>query len=340
MKAAVFNKVNDLTLQERPIPEIGPGEALIKVKCIGICGTDVHVLQGNHATAVYPVIPGHELVGEIAEINGKTSETFKSGDLVVAQEVINCGVCDACFKGSDNVCEQLKILGIHTDGGFAEYVKVLADKLVKLPNDIDIELAAMIEPLAVAVHDVRRSGLKAGEDVLIIGGGPIGLLNALVCRLSGAGLIVISEPSENRRKFAEEMGFVTIDPLAEGFEVKLKEFTGGHGFDVSFEAAGAPDALNVCIRNTKPSGGVVIIAIASKPYPIDTAEVFFRELTLYGVRIHTMYDFKSAASMVAGGKLNADLRRMISKVFTLDEVVAAFEYVMTDREAFKTLVRI
>jgi 2-desacetyl-2-hydroxyethyl bacteriochlorophyllide A dehydrogenase len=197
----------------------------------------------------------------------------------------------------------------------------------------------MIEPLAVAVHDVRRSGLKAGEDVLIIGGGPIGLLNALVCKLSGAGLIVISEPSENRRKFAEEMGFVTIDPLAGGFEAKLRDFTDGHGFDVSFEAAGAPDALNVCVRNTKPSGGVVIIAIASKAYPIDTAEVFFRELTLYGVRIHTMYDFKSAARMVAGGKLNADLRKMISKVFALDEVVAAFEYAMTDREAFKTLVR-
>jgi len=340
MKAAVIEKANSIILTDRPVPVIGEGEALVKVKYVGICGTDVHVLHGQHATAVYPLIPGHEIVGELVEIKGKLADTFKPGDMVVTQEVINCGICDACIKGSPNVCKHLKVVGVYTDGGFAEYVKVLADKLVKIPNDMDLELAAVIEPLAVAVHDVRVSGIKAGEKALVIGGGPIGLLNAIVCRLNGASLIVVSEPSDYRRDFVEKMGFTTVNPLEDDFDDKLINLTDGNGFDVSFEAAGAPDALNVCIQHTKETGNIMVIAISPKPYPVNTFGVFLKELNLLGVRIHTMYDFKIAAEIMASGVIDDEIRSMISRVFPIDEVVAAFEYAVTDKTAFKTLVRL
>ena len=340
MKAAVIEKANKIIVTDKPIPSLEAGEALIKVKYCGICGTDIHILQGRHSTAVFPNIPGHEFIGELVDIKGKLAAAFKPGDLVVGQTVINCGICDACMKGSPNVCESLKILGIHVDGSFAEYVKVLADKLVKVPEDIDLELASMAEPLAVAVHDVRKSGLKAGEKALIIGGGPIGLLNAIVCRLTGASSVVVSEPSENRRDFIDKMGFITVDPFADDFEDRLKESTGGKAFDVSFEAAGAPGSLSTCLQYTKPTGAVVVIAVPAQEYPINTFNILSKELTLIGVRIHTMYDFKSAAEIVAGGVIDNELRSMISRVFAFDEILAAFEYAQTDKTAFKTLVKI
>jgi len=339
LKAAVFEKANSIVLTERPVPVIEAGEALVKVKRVGICGSDIHVLHGHHASAVFPLIPGHEIVGEVIEIKGKLENTFKPGDLVATQEVINCGICDACTKGSPNVCKNLKVLGINTDGGFAEYVKVLADKLVKIPKDIDLDLAAAIEPLAVAVHDVRKSGLKAGETALVIGGGPIGLLNAIVCRLTGAGAVVISEPSEYRRNFIEKMGFTVVDPFSDDFDDVLNSATNGDGFDVAFEAAGVPDALNTCLKYTKQTGIVMVIAIAPNPYPINTFDIFAKELTLVGVRIHTMYAFKSAAQIMASGVIDDEIRSMISRVYDIDDVVEAFDYAVNDGTAFKTLVK-
>lgn len=339
MKALVFEQPNVMVVKEMPKPELQPGEALIKVKYIGICGTDTHVYRGHHATATFPLIPGHEFVGELAEICGEGSEDFEIGDYVVAQEILSCGRCVACAKGEDNVCEHLQIIGVHTDGGFAEYVKVKTRKMYKIPKESNLEVAALIEPLAVAVHDVHMSGLKAGETALVIGGGPIGMLVAMVAKQTGARKVVVSEVVESRRKFAEELGFIAVNPLDEDIEDQLKALHGGHGFDVSFEAAGVPSAITTCIDHTKNTGTVVQIAITRGAYPVDTGKIFAKELRIQGVRIHSLYSFSVATNMAVDGCIPG-LDKLVSKVYTLDEIEEAFEVAEKNKDMFKVLVKI
>ncbi|MDR1246768.1 MAG: alcohol dehydrogenase catalytic domain-containing protein [Clostridiales Family XIII bacterium] len=340
MKAAIIKTVGSIEICEAPTPVLNDGESLIRVIYIGICGTDVHLFNGNHPTAVYPLIPGHEFVGELVESKGRGSERFNIGDTVVAQELFTCGTCDACAKGEDNVCNELSIIGVHTDGGFAEYVKVMTHKMYRLPKDIDLKLAALTEPLAVAVHDVRVSGLNVGETVLVLGGGPIGLLIAVVARLNGAGRIVVSEVNEYRRKFASDMGFDTIDPASDGFDERLRDMTAGRGFDVSFEAAGAPSALSTCIDHTKNTGVIVIIAMTSNAVAVDTGKVFAKELTLKGVRLHSQYNFMGAVDIISGGALSSDLQKFITGIFPLDDVAEALETVRSGNNCFKILLEV
>lgn len=340
MKAAVIRSVGNIELCEVKEPVIGEGEALIRVEYIGICGTDVHVLKGHHATAVYPLIPGHEFVGKLAEIKGEGAERFKLGDTVVAQELLTCGSCDACAKGEDNVCKDLKIIGVHANGGFAQYVKVKTRKMYRVPDGVDLQLAALTEPLAVAVHDVRRSGLQVGETALVVGGGPIGMLIAIVARAAGARKVVISEVNDFRRKFAADMGFSVVNPLDSDIDAQLRKLSEGRGFDASFEAAGVKSAISTCIEHTKSTGTVVIIAIASEPYPVSTSEIFAKELTLRGVRIHSQYNFMGAIDLLGSRMINEDLRKLISKVYPLDDIVAAFDCAAIGKDCFKVLVKV
>ena len=340
MKALRINAVDDLCLCEMPKPQMTDGEALIKVKYIGVCGTDIHVLRGNHPTAVYPLIPGHEYVGELVEIKGKGSERFSLGDIVVAQELVTCGHCEPCAKGVDNVCTSLQIIGVHTHGGFAEYVKVPTRKMYRYDAGIDLQLASLTEPLAVAVHDVRRSGLKVGETAFVLGGGPIGLLVAMVARQAGARTVVLAEINDHRRSVAEQMGFTVVNPLDKDYEQQLEELSEGRGFDVSFEAAGAKNALNTCIDHTKNTGTVVVIAISDAPYAINSGKIFAKELTLAGVRVHNQYNFIGAMDIIKSGVLNDDLMKLVSKVFPLSEAVEAFAYAESNKESFKTLVKV
>lgn len=238
MRAVVIEEKNKLRLQEAAMHVLQDGEALIKVKYCGICGSDIHVLRGEHPTARFPVIPGHEFVGELVDIKGSGSQRYEIGDYVVAQPFFSCGNCEPCAKGEDNVCADLQFMGAHADGGFAQYVKVATRKMYRIPKDMDLQLAALTEPVAVAVHDVRRSGLQVGETALIIGGGPIGMLIAMIARRAGARQVVISEISSYRRKAAEDLGFVTVDPTDSGFDRSIETLTEGKGFDVCFEVSG------------------------------------------------------------------------------------------------------
>ncbi len=340
MLAAIIQKPEVLEICESPMPVLAEGEALIKVIYTGVCGTDVHLLHGHHATATFPLIPGHEMIGELVEIRGKGAEEFHLGQRVVAQEVLSCGRCSACAKGEDNVCQSLRIIGIHAEGSFAQYVKVPIRKMLAVPDAIDDELAAMTEPLAVAVHDVRLSGLKVGEQVLVIGGGPIGMLIAIVARAAGARQVVISEIKKFRRDFAQKMGFSVIDPTAPDFNDQLWALSGKEGFDVSFEVAGVKSAITTCVDHTKSTGTIMVIAITKEPLPIDTGKVFSKELTIRGARIHNFYNFKGALELLQIPSVANDVRKLISKVYPFSEIVAAFDYAEHGEEGFKVLVKI
>lgn len=338
MKAAVIEAKNSIHLKEVEMPVLNDGEALIKVKYCGICGSDIHVLKGEHATAEFPVIPGHEFVGELVDIKGSGSDRYEIGDYVVAQPFFSCGNCEPCAKGEDNVCADLHFMGAHTNGGFAEYVKVLTRKMYKIPKDMDLKLAALTEPVAVAVHDVRRSGLQVGETALVIGGGPIGMLIAIVARHAGAKQVVISEISDYRRKVAEQMGFVTVNPIDAGFDAEINELTEGKGFDVCFEVSGSKPGISTAVAKAKITGTVMVIGMTKEPYPVDLSAVFAKELTLKGVRIHSQYNFIGAVELLKDGAINDEFQSMISKVFSLDDVEEAFAFAQVPGDYFKVLI--
>lgn len=339
MKAAVIDRENSIHLQEKEIPKINEGEALIKVRYCGICGSDLHVLHGQHPTATFPVVPGHEFVGELVEINGTGAEGLKPGDMVVAQPFFSCGNCEPCAQGHDNVCRHLKFMGANCDGGFAEYVKVAARKVYKIPEDMDLRLAALAEPVAVAVHDVRRSGLQVGQSVLIIGGGPIGMLIAMVARKSGASKVVISEINQFRCEFAKKLGFETVNPLDDDFSEKMCKLSAGKGFDVTFEVSGSKPGISSAVAYTTIGGMIMVVGMTKEPHPVDLSAMFAKELRMQGVRIHAQYNFIGAIELLKSEDLHEEFASLISKIYSFDDIEKAFEFVQTPGDYFKVLVK-
>lgn len=339
MKAAYYLKKHAIDLADLDIPQPKKGEALIKVKYAGICGSDLHVYHGAHPTAKFPVIPGHEFVGELVELGEDACTEIKPGELVVAQPFSACGVCEACITGNDNVCQSLKLLGAHMDGCFAEYVTIPAKKMYRIPTGLDLQLAALAEPLAVAVHDVRRSGLKVGQSALIIGGGPIGIFIAIVAQLAGAE-VYISEVSDFRLEFAKNMGFHTLNPMDPAFDQQAAEITKGKGFDVVFEVSGSKAGIASMTKLAKISGTVMVVGMASDKHPVDTTSVFLKQLNLLGVRIHSQEAFAAAVDILNNGKLNNQLSRLISKTYALKNVKEAYEYVLSSTDYFKVLLEV
>ncbi len=339
MKATYYPEKNQVQLieSEMPIPKLG--EALIQVFYAGICGSDIHVLKGLHPTAKFPVIPGHEFVGRLVEINDPNRNDLIVGDTVVAQPFFSCGVCEPCTSGSDNVCGQLSLLGIHQNGCFAEYVTVASKKIYKVPAGVDLKLAALTEPIAVAVHDVRRSGLSVGQRAVIIGGGPIGMLLALIARHSGAE-IIISEVNEFRLNFAASLGFKTLNPTNENFDKQVKEITKGKGFDVVFEASGSKAGIATMTKLAKIRGTVMVVGMAADKYPVDTMAVFLKELDIRGVRVHAQSAFAGALDIIASGQLDQEFHQIISKTYDLADVEEAFKFVTTESDFFKVLVKV
>lgn len=338
VKAAVIERKNSIHIKDVPMPQLYDGEALIRVRYCGICGSDMHVLHGQHPTAQFPVIPGHEFVGEFVEAKGTGAQDFQPGDLVVAQPFFSCGNCEPCAKGHDNVCRKLQFMGAHCDGAFAEYVKVATRKMYKIPADMDLKLAALVEPVAVAVHDVRRSGLQVGETALIIGGGPIGMLIALIARHTGARKVVISEINEFRCEFARKLGFETVNPLEADFERQMHALTDGKGFDVTFEVSGSKPGITSAVEYTTAGGMIMIIGMTHEPYPVDLSAVFAKELRMQGVRIHTQYNFIGAVELLKSGVLDEMFSTLISKVYPFEHIDQAFEFMQEPGNYFKFLV--
>lgn len=339
MKAAYYSKKHAIDLVDLDIPKVKKGEALIRVKYAGICGSDLHVYHGAHPTAKFPVIPGHEFVGELVELGEDACTDIKPGETVVAQPFSSCGVCEACITGNDNVCQSLKLLGAHMNGCFAEYVTIPAKKMYRLPKTVDLKLAALAEPLAVAVHDVRRSGLKVGQNALIIGGGPIGIFIAMVAQMAGAQ-VYISEVSDFRLNFAREMGYETLNPMNDDFDGRVSEITKGKGFDVVFEVSGSKAGIASTTKLVKISGTVMVVGMAADKYPVDTTAVFLKQVNLQGVRIHSQEAFAAAVDILIGGKLNVQLSQLISKTYELKDVKTAYEYVLSNSDYFKVLLEV
>lgn len=274
MKAGMYISEKNVIVGELDKPVVKQGEALIKVSSAGICGTDMMIYFGKHPRAKAPLVMGHEFSGVIEEINGES--TFNVGDRIVVEPTMSCGKCDACISGNTHVCRTLGLIGIDNHGGYAEYVAVPLHRLHKVPDALSDAHAALAEPVAVGIHTVRRSNVKVGDTVVILGAGPIGLLIALTAKLAGANKIFISDISPYRLKTAEELGFIALDGRKVDVVEEVKAATNGVGADVVFEVAGNNITANQMIHVCRTQGQIVVVSVYKQPPTIDLAAMHFR----------------------------------------------------------------
>lgn len=341
MKAAVLKGWKNIEIKEVERPKLIPGECLIKVSYAGVCGSDVHIYNGHHPTAKTPVIMCHEIIGEVVEINSDKECNLKVGDNVAVEPLLSCGKCKACKNGHWHVCRSLKLLGIHVDGGFAEYVKADIEKVVNI-DDIPQDIAIITEPLAVGLHVVRRSKLQIGETALVIGGGPIGLTVAIMAKIAGASKVVISEGNKKRIKLAEELGFETIDAFDDNVLERVNEFTDSEGFDVVYEVSGSRAGVATAIASCSIRGTVVHVGLPSGAYEYNHLPVGFKELTIVGCRVYTMEDFIATVTIEKDIIKNNlfDLRKLISDVMPLEELSKAIEMMMGGVNLAKIVIKL
>jgi 2-desacetyl-2-hydroxyethyl bacteriochlorophyllide A dehydrogenase len=321
MRAAQYlghGVIDVLDVEERPP---GPGEVTVAVAYTGICGTDLHVLHGAmDARVTTPAVLGHEMSGRVAGV-GPAVTGWAVGDPVTVMPLRWCGACPACRAGFTHVCQRLVFVGIDAPGSLQQYWNVPAELLVRLPGEVSLRDAALVEPTAVAVHDVRRPGLRQGESALVIGGGPVGLLVATVARREGARILV-SEPDDRRRELASGLGFDVVDPASDVAE-QVEAWTGGAGTHVAFEVSGSQQGLDVAVHALAVRGRLVVVGIHPERRQVDLFRVFWRELALLGARVYERPDFDRAVALVAAGAVPAD--RLVSRVEPLESARAAFE---------------
>ena len=279
---------------------------------------------------------GHEMSG-IVESVGAGVSTVSPGQKVVVRPLDHCGDCPACAAGHQHICHKLKFLGLDTDGAMQELWTVPAHTLHILPDDIAMDHAALIEPIAVACHDVRLSGLTQGEDVVVIGGGPIGILVAMVARDAG-GKVVLSEVNPNRLAIAEKLGFDTINPAEVDVSAEINHRTGEKGADVVFEVSGTQPGVDTMTAVAATRARIVMVAIHAQKPQIDLFQFFWRELQLIGARVYEPVDYEKAITMITSGGVDADT--VITDVAPLSDIQAAFEALDRSPTALKSLIKV
>ncbi|MDH6180178.1 (R,R)-butanediol dehydrogenase/meso-butanediol dehydrogenase/diacetyl reductase [Microbacteriaceae bacterium SG_E_30_P1] len=336
MRTAAYTGNHAIEISETEASAPGHGEVQIAVAYTGLCGTDLHILHGNmDARVTTPLTFGHEMSGTISAVGDGVTE-WKTGDHVTVMPLEWDGTCPACIAGSSHICQNLVFVGIDSPGSLQERWNVSADLLVAVPDDLSLENAALAEPVAVAVHDVRRSELKAGDHVVVLGGGPIGVLIASVARSEGA-IVAVSEPEPQRREQIARLGFETIDPREVDAAEWVTAWTDGAGADVVFEVSGAPAAVLAATGLAKVRGTIVVVAIHPTPREIDLQRVFWRELRILGARVYQRTDFERAIELLRDGTIPVD--EVISKIVPLDQISDGVSDLENGR-ALKVLVEI
>jgi (R,R)-butanediol dehydrogenase / meso-butanediol dehydrogenase / diacetyl reductase len=335
MHVAAYVGDQTIRVEEREPVEPAPGQVRLDVAYVGICGTDLHIKHGAmDARVTLPAVIGHEMSGTVAAV-GEGVTAWSPGDRVTVMPLRWCDDCAACRAGHRHVCERLVFVGIDAPGALQQSWTVEQDLVVRLPEGLPLEHAALAEPLAVAVHDVRRSGLAVGGLALVVGGGPIGLLIALVAASEGIDVLV-SEPNAFRRAIAEQLGMRAIDPLADDIASAVDEWTDGAGVDVAFEVSGSAAGLATATHSLRVRGRLVVVAIHSQPVTVDLFRVFWRELELAGARVYERTDFERAVELLAAGAIPT--APLISAVVPLEQTADAFAVLEGGGDVLKVLV--
>lgn len=319
-----------IEFREVPVPQPGPGEVLVKIKRIGICGSDIHVYHGKHPFTSYPVTQGHEVSGQIVAL-GEGVSGLHVGQRVTIEPQVVCGKCYPCRHGKYNLCEELKVMGFQTTGTASEYFAVAAEKVTPLPEGMTYNEGAMLEPLAVTVHAARRFPEMKGAKVAILGCGPIGILLAQSCKALGAATVMITDISEKRLELARACGVdFAVNTGKQDFGAVLVECFGRDKVDVIYDCAGNDTTMGQAIKYARKGSKIVLVAVYAGMATVDLAVLNDHELDLDTTMMYRHEDYVEAIRLVSEGSIQ--LKPLMTKHFAFRDYLAAYQYIDAHRE--------
>ncbi|MBT8359763.1 MAG: galactitol-1-phosphate 5-dehydrogenase [Deltaproteobacteria bacterium] len=327
MKALVLEEYHKLVYKEMPTPKIGENEVLIEVKACGICGSDVHGIDGSSGRRIPPLIMGHEASGIIVQ-KGDHVQYFSEGDRVTFDSTIYCGTCFYCRQGLINLCDNRRVLGVspkeyRQHGAFAEYVAVPEHILYRLPDGLSFEQAAMVEPVSIAFHSVALTPISLNDSVLVIGAGMVGIFVIQALRAAGCGKIIAVDIEQNKLDLAQKLGADYVLPAAQVDVVKeVQKLTDNRGANLAFEVVGNSAALNTAISSLRKGGALTIIGNLAATVEFPLQEVVTRQIRING-SCASCGEYQACLDMIARGKINVDA--LISKIAPLTEGAMWFE---------------
>lgn len=336
MKAIEITKPNEIKIidKEKPVPK--KNEALLKVLYCGICGADVASFTGNQPFTTYPRIPGHEFSAQIVEI-GENDKGLKSGDIVTCNPYFNCGECYSCKRGIVNACTDNQTMGVQRDGSFQEYITMPVERIID-GKGLSAQELALIEPFSISAHALSRAAVKNGDNLLIMGAGPIGLFALIKAKAMGAR-VVIADMLDSRLSLAKEYGAdCTVNVKESDLHSVCEEFTDSNGFDVCVEACGAPETFLNCINEAAHGANIILIGNGKKETTFLHSIILKKELNIFGSRNAFTKDFEELINLVQAKKVNP--LKMISGVYDADDAKSAFDaLVNNDGSLAKLLIK-
>jgi L-iditol 2-dehydrogenase len=333
LKALVLKEYHRLVVEEVPAPGIAPDEVLVRVKACGICGSDVHGIDGSTGRRRPPVIMGHEAAGTIAE-TGPTVGSWRRGDRVTFDSTISCGACWYCRRGEVNLCDNRRVLGVscaeyRQNGAFAEFVAIPARILYRLPDALPFEEAALVESLSIAVHGAGRVPVRPGDTALVVGAGTIGLLVIQVLKVRGCALVAAADVAPERLELARRLGAdALIDTRTSDAAAEMRRLTDGRGADVAVEAVGLPATVRIAVESVRKGGALALVGNLSPEVALPLLSVVTREVTLFG-SCASNGEYPACLELMADRRV--DVRPLISAVAPLAEGPTWFKR-LYDRE--------
>jgi len=311
-----------------PVPKVGESDVLIKMSTMGICGSDVQVYHGLHNYMTFPVVQGHEGSGVVEQIGERVS-AVKPGGKVTIQPQIFCGECVPCRTGNENVCQNLKVYGIHTDGMAQEYLSMPESVVRKLPDDMSLDVAAFVEPVAVAVGSIRRCGEIKGKNVVVLGAGPIGNLVAQVAVAEGASVLV-TDIAERKLDLAEECGIPNVRNTKElDLKQAITEVFGDDGADCIIDCAAVTQSLLSALNAARPASKIVIVGNFKKPVEIEIPLIQRQAIDVIGVMMYVKTDYEKAINLIHKGQV--EVKKLISNSFPVNRFEEAYNFIDENR---------
>jgi L-iditol 2-dehydrogenase len=339
MKQAVMTKPGKIEFCEVDVPTLSPGQVLIKLRRIGVCGSDIHVYHGKHPFTPYPVVQGHEVSGEIIEVAGVKG--FKIGDKVTVQPQVSCGQCYPCKHSDYHICDHLKVMGFQTTGMASEYFAVDAQKVLKLPDSMSFDDGALVEPLAVACHALGRSTLDLrGKSVIVMGAGPIGNLTSQAAKAKGAAKVMITDISPFRLELAKKCGIdYAVNTLQKDLKDAIAEEFGADKADLILDCAGNQATVYNAVNNARKGSEIIVVAVIPDEVKINLSIVQDRELKLIGTLMYKEQDYLQAIEMLSSGKIKTEL--LITDYFDFEAYDEAYQLIEERKDhAMKVMIKI
>lgn len=337
MKQVVLNETKSFAFQDVEVPVPGEGQALLKMKAIGICGSDIHTYFGKHPFVHAPIVLGHEASGEIVSFGPGAHDGLKEGDRVVIRPQRTCGRCRPCREGRYNICESLNVLGCLSTGGSSEYFAVEHSILYKIPDSLSFAEGTVLEPLAVGVHAVKRAGNPAGKNILVCGAGTIGNVVAQAALGLGARSVIITDISEYKLDLARTCGISsTVNVKDSNLRESVDRILGGEQLDLILECSAVESVLNDAIDIAPKGIRIVIVGVFEDMPKVDMAAVQDREYALLGTLMYTHEDYVDAIRLA--GEQKADLKALITKTYPFEQYAEAFRYVENNRATAQKVI--